>query len=119
MLDDSGRLISFLPLQDADKLIREQAEQNEIAANYVKLVDQGVNFSRYNNSNGMIHTPQNGKAFSGRHNATLHNGIDFDNGNGLASSGQGFAVGVQKRLSQMNGYLSELAAAVFVCRVSS
>ncbi|KAF5185859.1 Amino-acid acetyltransferase [Thalictrum thalictroides] len=41
ILDESGRLIRFLTLEDADLLIRKRAEQSEIAANYVKAVDEG------------------------------------------------------------------------------
>ena len=118
ILDESGHLIRFLPLQEADMLIRKRAEQSEIAANYVKVVDEGFNFLGYNPFNGTVHSPQNGKPFSKWNNATFHNGIGFDNGNGLWSGGQGFAIGGQERLSRMNGYLSELAAAAFVCRVS-
>lgn len=119
ILDESGRLIHFLPLQEADSLIRKRAEQSEIAANYVKAVDED-SFSSlgYNNSNGKAHSPQNGNAFTRSQNATFHNGVGFDNGNGLWSGEQGFAIGGQERLSRMNGYLSELAAAAFVCRVS-
>lgn len=109
-----------MPLQEADLLIRKRAEQSEIAANYVKAVDEdGFSSLGYNNSNGTAHPPQNGDSFSRFHNATFHNGVGFDNGNGLWSGEQGFAIGGQERLSRMNGYLSELAAAAFVCRVST
>ncbi|XP_022643064.1 probable amino-acid acetyltransferase NAGS2, chloroplastic isoform X2 [Vigna radiata var. radiata] len=93
ILDENGRLIRFLPLQEADMLIRKRAEQSEVAANYVKVVDEEE-----------------------WHKATFHNGVGFENGNGLESSEQGFAIGGQERLSRMHGYLSELAAAAFVCR---
>jgi ABC-type cobalamin transport system ATPase subunit len=44
--------------------------------------------------------------------------LDAINGNGDASvTGQGLAIGGQERLSREYGYLSELTAAVFVCRV--
>ncbi|KAF7809933.1 putative amino-acid acetyltransferase NAGS2, chloroplastic isoform X1 [Senna tora] len=116
ILDDSGRLTRFLPLQDADALVRNWAEQSETAANYVRAVDHSVNFARYNNSNGTIHTPQNEKHLARKHDVAFNNGIGFDNGNGHGSGEQGFAVGGQEKLSLMNGYLSELAAAAFVCR---
>lgn len=117
ILDENGHLIRYLPLQEADLLIRKRAEQSEIAANYVKAVDVN-NFSSagHKSSNGTAHSPQNGDAFTPTHNATFHNGVGFDNGNGLWSGEQGFAIGGQERLSRMNGYLSELAAAAFVCR---
>ncbi|XP_061365576.1 probable amino-acid acetyltransferase NAGS1, chloroplastic isoform X2 [Gastrolobium bilobum] len=117
ILDESGRLIRFLPLQEADMLIRKRVEESETAANYVKAVDEeGFNSLGYKIFNGAVHSPQNGKPFSEWHNATFHNGIGFDNGNGLWSGEQGFAIGGQEWLSRMNGYLSELAAAAFVCR---
>ncbi|KAM3363384.1 putative amino-acid acetyltransferase NAGS1, chloroplastic [Capsicum galapagoense] len=116
ILDESSRLIRFLTLQDADMLVRRRAEQSEIAANYVKAVSQeDFNHLGYNGSNGSLPS-QNGNVFSQRYNPTFQNGIGFDNGNGLWSSEQGFAIGGQEKLSRSNGYLSELAAAAFVCR---
>ncbi|XP_055805307.1 probable amino-acid acetyltransferase NAGS1, chloroplastic [Solanum dulcamara] len=116
ILDESSRLIRFLTLQDADMLVRRRAEQSETAANYVKAVSQ-EDFNRlgYNGSNGSLPS-QNGDVYSRRYNPTFQNGIGFDNGNGLWSSEQGFAIGGQEKLSRSNGYLSELAAAAFVCR---
>ncbi|KAL1354559.1 probable amino-acid acetyltransferase NAGS1, chloroplastic isoform X1 [Arachis stenosperma] len=117
ILDESGRLIRFLPVQEADMLIRKRAEQSEIAANYVKAVDvEGFNSFEHSNINGTAQSSTNGKPFTGLNNATFHNGVGFDNGNGLGFGEQGFAIGGQERLSRMNGYLSELAAAAFVCR---
>ncbi|XP_020235032.1 probable amino-acid acetyltransferase NAGS2, chloroplastic [Cajanus cajan] len=115
ILDESGHLIRFLTLQEADMLIRKRVEQSETAANYVKAVDE-ESFNSLNNFNGAVHSTQNGKPFSESHQATFHNGVGFDNGNGLWSGEQGFAIGGQEWLSRMNGYLSELAAAAFVCR---
>ncbi|KAM3709128.1 hypothetical protein ACB094_02G149600 [Castanea mollissima] len=117
ILNESGHLMRFLTLQEADMLIRKRAQQSEIAANYVKAV--GVNdFTSpgLNNSNGADPSPQNGKFFSERQNPTFHNGVGFDNGNGLWTGEQGFAIGGHERQSRLNGYLSELAAAAFVCR---
>ncbi|XP_016504223.1 putative amino-acid acetyltransferase NAGS1, chloroplastic isoform X2 [Nicotiana tabacum] len=116
ILDESGRLISFLTLEDADMLVRKRAEQSETAANYVKAVSQeDFNHFGYNDSNGSL-LSQNGNDYSRRYNPTFQNGIGFDSGNGLWSSEQGFAIGGQEKLSRSNGYLSELAAAAFVCR---
>lgn len=118
ILDESGRLIRFLTLQDADMLVRKRAEQSETAANYVKAVSQeDFNCLGHNGSNGSISYNMNG--FSQQYSVTFQNGVGFDNGNGLWSSEQGFAIGGQERLSRLNGYLSELAAAAFVCRVRS
>lgn len=116
ILDESGRLIRFLTLQDADMLVRERAKQSETAANYVKAVAQeDVGCVAYDDTSDMATT--NGKVFTQA--PTFQNGVGFGNGNGLwSTSEQGFAVGGQERLSRLNGYLSEIAAAAFVCRVS-
>ncbi|KAL2528342.1 putative amino-acid acetyltransferase NAGS1 [Forsythia ovata] len=116
ILDECGRLIRFLTLQDADLLIRKRAKQSETAANYVKAVDQ-EDFTGlgYINSNGTVPSEKE-EAFTKRYTPIFQNGVGFDNGNGLWSSEQGFAIGGQERLSRLNGYLSELAAAAFVCR---
>ncbi|XWS41758.1 hypothetical protein CRYUN_Cryun17cG0111000 [Craigia yunnanensis] len=117
ILDENGRLINFLPLQEADMLIRQRAKQSEIAAKYVKAVgEEDLTCIGYNDSITVVHSSQNGKALSNTHNPIFQNGVGFDNGNGLWSGEQGFAIGGQERLSRLNGYLSELAAAAFVCR---
>ncbi|RWR77954.1 putative amino-acid acetyltransferase NAGS1, chloroplastic [Cinnamomum micranthum f. kanehirae] len=116
ILDDSGRLIRFMTLQDADLLIRKRAEQSEIAANYVKAVCEKDVVHQYLDSNRTSNPSQNGKGFSETYNVTFQNGVGFDNGNGMWSGKQGFAIGGEERLSRLNGYLSELAAAAFVCR---
>ncbi|XP_075492165.1 putative amino-acid acetyltransferase NAGS1, chloroplastic [Primulina tabacum] len=114
ILDESGRLVRFLSLEDADVLIRERAKQSEIAAKYVKAVAQeDLPSVTYENSNYSFLFPK-GKAFSPT--PKFQNGVGFDNGSGFWSSEQGFAIGGQERLSRLNGYLSELAAAAFVCR---
>ena len=116
ILDESGRLIRFLTLEEADNLIRRRAKQSDIAASYVEVVDKEDH--SYIGYDGPIASQQNGKGIRGRHSAVFQNGVGFDNGNGLWSGEQGFAIGGQERLSRLNGYLSELAAAAFVCRVS-
>ncbi|XP_048334752.2 probable amino-acid acetyltransferase NAGS2, chloroplastic isoform X1 [Ziziphus jujuba] len=114
ILDKSGRLIRFLTLQEADMLIRERAKQSEIAASYVKAVakDDLASLGRSGYSTSL----QNGNTLKGKHTGMFHNGVGFDNGNGLWSGEQGFAIGGHERQSRLNGYLSELAAAAFVCR---
>nr|GEU45470.1 probable amino-acid acetyltransferase NAGS1, chloroplastic isoform X1 [Tanacetum cinerariifolium] len=119
ILDEWGRLIRFLTLEDADMLIRRRAQQSEVAANYVKAIGEEESnsiFRGYSDFNGGAPASQNGTASSYSRIATFQNGVGFDNGNGLWSSEQGFAIGGQERLSRSNGYLSELAAAAFVCR---
>ncbi|KAJ6420305.1 hypothetical protein OIU84_030259 [Salix udensis] len=119
ILDESGHLIRFLTLEEADMLIRKRAKQSEIAAHYVKAVgEEDLAFLEHNDSIGIPTSSQNGKVLSGRLNTTFHNGVGFDNGNGLWSGEQGFAIGGEERQSRLNGYLSELAAAAFVCKVS-
>lgn len=116
ILDECGRLIRFLTLKDADLLIRKRAKQSETAAHYVKAVDQeDLACMLYDYSSDTIPSP-NGKAFC--QVPKFKNGVGFDNGDGIWSGEQGFAVGAQERVTGLNGYLSELAAAAFVCRVS-
>lgn len=116
ILDEHGRLIRFMTLQDADLLIRKRAKQSEVAANYIKAVDEEGSSVDYLDSNGNCNSLLNRKVSSKSYRATFQNGVGFDNGNGLWSDEQGFAVGGEERLSRLNGYLSELAAAVYVCR---
>ena len=112
ILDENERLIRFLTLEEADNLIRNRAKQSEIAASYVKVVDQ-------EDHSHVGHDPPVASRQNGRqYNAMFQNGVGFGNGNGISSGEQGFAIGGQERLSRQNGYLSELAAAAFVCRVS-
>ncbi|TQE14373.1 hypothetical protein C1H46_000292 [Malus baccata] len=114
ILDESRRLIRFLTLEEADMLIRRRAQQSETAATYVKAVDEEhLSGFGYDDHNA---THQNGRAFKQNHTARFHNGVGFENGNGLWTGEQGFAIGGHERLSRLNGYLSELAAAAFVCR---
>ncbi|KAG5412557.1 hypothetical protein IGI04_000124 [Brassica rapa subsp. trilocularis] len=123
ILDESGHLISFLTLQEADMLVRKRAQQSDIAANYVKAVGDGsITYHEppnNNNTNGKDTYPHNGRPpfwGNGNHTPIFQNGVGFENGNGLWSGEQGFAIGGEERLSRLNGYLSELAAAAFVCR---
>ncbi|XVF61367.1 hypothetical protein PTKIN_Ptkin08bG0123800 [Pterospermum kingtungense] len=117
ILDENGRHINFLPLEEADMLIRQRAKQSETAAKYVKAVgERDLTCFGHNDSTAAAPSSQNGKAFSSTHSPIFQNGLGFDNGNGLWSGEQGFAIGGQERLSRQNGYLSELAAAAFVCR---
>ncbi|KAL8476913.1 hypothetical protein ACS0TY_029278 [Phlomoides rotata] len=114
ILDECGRLIRFLTLKDADLLIRKRAKQSETAAHYVKAVDQeDLACILYDDSSDTIPSP-NGNAFG--QVPKFKNGVGFDNGDGIWSGEQGFAVGAQERVTGLNGYLSELAAAAFVCR---
>ncbi|XP_039005121.1 probable amino-acid acetyltransferase NAGS1, chloroplastic isoform X2 [Hibiscus syriacus] len=115
ILDENGCLINFLPLQEADKLIRQRSQQSEIAAKYVKAFAEEDLACVGHNDIAAVHSLHNGQALNVAHNPAFQNGVGFDNGNGLTGE-QGFAIGGQERLSRLNGYLSELAAAAFVCR---
>lgn len=117
ILDEGRNLIRFMTLKDADSLIRKRAEQSETAANYVKAVDEDdKSFSESPKLDEDIGI-HNRKVLREKFNSIFQNGVGFDNGNGLWFHEQGFAIGGQERLSRSNGYLVELAAAVFVCRV--
>ncbi|EPS62026.1 n-acetyl-glutamate synthase, partial [Genlisea aurea] len=121
ILDGCGRLIRFLTLQEADKLIRNRAKQSQTAANYARAVAPGdlPRVACDDGSNGAATVMSaNGKASSSPSvwAPRFQNGVGFDDWNGLWNSEQGFAVGGQERLSRLNGYISELAAAAFVCR---
>uniref|UniRef100_A0A0D6QUX1 amino-acid N-acetyltransferase n=1 Tax=Araucaria cunninghamii TaxID=56994 RepID=A0A0D6QUX1_ARACU len=116
ILDENGRLIRYMTLCEADQLIRKRAAQSEIAANYVQAVaDSDKSYVGYSGSNGVNGTFQKDLGTSKVLDATFQNGVGFGNGNGLGA-GLGFAIGGEERLSRLTGYLSELAAAVFVCR---
>ncbi|CAN1342992.1 Probable amino-acid acetyltransferase NAGS2, chloroplastic [Linum perenne] len=110
ILDENGHLIRFLTLEEADTLIRERAKQSEVAAHYVKAVaEEDPSSVKDTDSISLVASSQNA-------NAAFHNGVGFGNGSGLWSGEQGFAIGGQERLSRSHGYLSELAAAAFVCK---
>lgn len=119
ILDEQGRVIRFLSLQDADMLIRERAKQSEIAAKYVKVVgEDDMHYTSFLDLKEDHKPPWNGKGYREKCNAAFQNGVGFDNGNGLWSGEQGFAIGGEEQMSRFNGYLSELAAAAYVCKVS-
>lgn len=116
ILDEHGHLLRFMTLRDADLLIRNRAKQSETAANYVKVVGEETD-SCYLHSSPSPVTSSKENNFTDSFRATFLNGVGFDNGNGLWSGDQGFAIGGHERLSRLNGYLLELAAAAFVCKV--
>ncbi|KAK8935622.1 hypothetical protein KSP39_PZI013446 [Platanthera zijinensis] len=107
--DDHGRLIRFMTLQDADQLIRKRAKESEIAANYVKAVGK-------ESISGCLDSTPLSMTDDVSFSANFHNGVGFDDGNDLWCMEQGFAIGGVERATRSNGYLSELAAAVYVCR---
>ncbi|KAG6666056.1 probable amino-acid acetyltransferase NAGS1, chloroplastic [Carya illinoinensis] len=116
ILDDNERLIRFLTIQEAEMLIDKRAKQNKIASNCLKDVRKEDLKSSHNNTNGAVHCHQNAKVSGKRRNVTFQNGVGFDNGNGLWTGEQSFSIGGHDRRGRLNGYLSELAAAAFVCR---
>lgn len=99
-------------------LIREQAKHSEIAANYVKAVDsEDITSLALDDSSDKMVSLYKGEALVRKGNPIFHNGVGFGNGNGLWIGERGFPVGGLERQHRINGYLSELAAAAFVCRV--
>ncbi|CAN6168610.1 unnamed protein product [Urochloa humidicola] len=110
--DEHGRVIHFMSIEEADLLIRKRAKQSDIAANYVKVVDEESINSLHK---GDYKSPLNARSHVNGYAASFQNGLGFNNGNGIYSGEQGFAIGGEERLSRSNGYLSELAAAAYVC----
>ncbi|XP_062188980.1 probable amino-acid acetyltransferase NAGS2, chloroplastic [Phragmites australis] len=112
IFDEHGRVIHFMSIEEADVLIRKRAKQSDIAANYVKVVDEeGINpLLKADHETTLID-----RALVNGYAASFQNGLGFNNGNGIYFGEQGFAIGGEERLSRSNGYLSELAAAAYVC----
>ncbi|KAL5648069.1 hypothetical protein ACJX0J_042424, partial [Zea mays] len=109
VFDEHGRTIQYMSIEEADLLIRKRARQSDIAASYVKVVDEeGIN-SLHKGDNRPSLSP---KAYINGYAASFQNGLGFNNGNDIYSGEQGFAI---ERLSRSNGYLSELVAAAYVC----
>ncbi|KAH7435721.1 hypothetical protein KP509_06G076900 [Ceratopteris richardii] len=111
LLDDNGRLIRFMTLQDADELIRKWAGESETAAKYVKAV-AGNDYAK---SLGLLGI-SNGKA--AHMNGVASHAIQENKYLGKVDENvtHGLAVGGEDRLARDHRYLSELIAAVFVCR---
>lgn len=119
LLDDDCRLVRFMTLLEADKLIRERASESLAAADYVKAVAgqayvQGLGL--LGGSPGL--NGKNGRAGGLGTRTSYDSGVISASKNGNRASETGFAIGVEERKSRLNGYLSELTAAVYVCRVS-
>ncbi|BBN08630.1 amino-acid N-acetyltransferase [Marchantia polymorpha subsp. ruderalis] len=113
LLDDDCRLVRFMTLHEADKLIRERASESTAAADYVKAVAgqaymQSLGLPGLNGKNGTA---------SGIGIRTSYDiGSNPPSKNGSRATGGGFAIGGEERRSRLHGYLSELTAAVYVCR---
>ncbi|OEL17282.1 putative amino-acid acetyltransferase NAGS2, chloroplastic [Dichanthelium oligosanthes] len=114
IFDEHGRVNRFMSIEEADMLIRTRAKQSEIAANYVKVVEEEINHARNLPMKQDTEYCLNGRGHINGYTASFRNGVGFNNGNGLSGE-QGFAIGGEERLSRSNGYLSELAAAAYVC----
>ncbi|KAI5075625.1 hypothetical protein GOP47_0009701 [Adiantum capillus-veneris] len=118
LVDDNGRVIRFMTVQDADEAIRKRAQQSATAASYVKAV-AGINYVK---SLGIgIEEPSIQKENSytnGVASKTVKNNgpVRTAESEDASQRGQGLAIGGEERLSREYGYLSELTAAVFVCR---
>jgi hypothetical protein len=126
----------FMTLNEADQLIRKRARQSYTAADYVKAV-AGPGYVKslglVTQGNGSLRDGSDCSTFEVTMEATEHERLDSyisddvykleGSSNGQAESGstarQGFAIGGHERLIRTHAYLSELTAAVYVCRVSS
>ncbi|XP_042444415.1 probable amino-acid acetyltransferase NAGS1, chloroplastic isoform X1 [Zingiber officinale] len=116
ILDEQDRPLRFMTLDDADMLIRKRSKQSAVTENYVLVGGEELICSPgYIDSHQENNLSWNEKAYNRRCNATFHNGVGFDNGNGLWSGKQGFAIWGEQP-GRLSGYLSELAAAAYVCR---
>jgi amino-acid N-acetyltransferase len=132
--DENGRLIRFMTVDEADRLLRKRARQSYSADDYVKAVAgpgyvQGLGLET--KGNGSLHDESDSSTFEATKDITTmgHELLDsYISGgvyklDGQAESGsttqQGFAIGGHERLNRTHAYLSELTAAVYVCRVSS
>jgi hypothetical protein len=115
IFDEHGRVIHFMSIEEADKLIRKRAAQSATAANYVKVVDEeGINPLHKEAYEPSLNERDCANGYA----ASFQNGLGFNNGNGIYSTEQGFAISGEEQLSRSNGYLSELTAAAYVCHVS-
>jgi amino-acid N-acetyltransferase len=137
--DENQRHLRFMTLQEADRLICERASQSYTAADYVKAV-AGPSYTKSlgidTSSNGLPYISDSGDNGTGAkgnfksvepvESSTFPlRGATYRTENSLVSGiakkprgRQGFAIGGEERLSRTYGYLSELTAAVYVCRVS-
>jgi amino-acid N-acetyltransferase len=128
-----------MTLQEADRLICERASQSYTAADYVKAV-AGPSYMKSlgidTSSNGLPYISDSGDNGTGAKGSFKSvepvesstfplRGATYRTENSLVSGiakkprgRQGFAIGGEERLSRTYGYLSELTAAVYVCRVS-
>jgi amino-acid N-acetyltransferase len=135
--DENQRHLRFMTLQEADRLICERASQSYTAADYVKAVagpsymkslgidtssdglpyisDPGDNGTGAKGSFKSVE-PVESSTFPPRE-ATYRTENSLVSGIAKKRRGrQGFAIGGEERLSRTYGYLSELTAAVYVCR---
>ncbi|CAM6013423.1 unnamed protein product [Sphagnum balticum] len=133
-VDENGHVIRFMTLQEADQLIRQQASQNHAAADYVRAVAGPA----YIRSLGIPSADNGLQQLSRAGGITVREGLNsipsgsdeicndsstYKNGRSVPDSNtteawerrQGFAIGGEQ-LSQGHLYLSELTAAVYVCR---
>lgn len=131
--DENGRLVRFMTLQEADQLIRKRARQSYSAADYVKAVagpgyvkslgletkGNGSLREEYDSSICEVTEEENGVMMTGNEHLDSYISGDCYKLDMSQSEGrQGFAIGGHERLIRTHAYLSELTAAVYVCRVS-
>ncbi|KAG0626945.1 hypothetical protein M758_2G163500 [Ceratodon purpureus] len=125
--DENTRLVRFMTLNEADQLIRKRASQSYTAADYVKAV-AGPGYVKSlgleTKGNGSVRDESDSsilgvsKETSGIM-AKAHEHLDsYISGDVYKTEGSstGFAIGGHERLIRTHAYLSELTAAVYVCR---
>lgn len=133
-----------MTLQEADELIHKEASQSNAAAEYVRAVAgagyvKSLGLQPTGNYGDFMMQQQEGQSSKfnfreGEDGAILdmngNNGFESDNNIGRqaartnnsvsprAQEKQGFAIGGEEMSGREHSFLSELAAAVYVCRVS-
>jgi len=135
--DENDRLIRFMTLNEADQLIRKRASQSYTAADYVKAVagpgyvkSLGLD-TRVNGKHHLepVYTSDTDDSepyledLKGLDSHISHEVYRRRDLQSIQTAGkprgrQGFAIGGHERLIRTHAYLSELTAAVYVCRVS-
>ncbi|CAI5509641.1 unnamed protein product [Closterium sp. Naga37s-1] len=138
--DNRGRLIRWLTLQQADVIIRNRATRSYTAADFEKPGPPLPTFSGGREGGDARSERGNGRANGagaeglgareswgngglaeagfGESAAWGWGGNGGGGGAGRAEERRGFAVGGEERSVQRYGFLSELTAAVYACRVS-
>lgn len=120
--DENRRLIRFMTLQEADQLIRKRARQSYTAADYVKAVAgpgyvKSLGLEIKGMDSASSHEEECKVSEDGMEYLDSYISADCYKQSQATETRQGFAIGGHERLTRTHAYLSELTAAVYVCRV--